>query len=214
VIWLHVPVLSPETDTIKAFCVCCKTIESIQHEIRGNLFCGRSILWSYGRCRALSRLMLVRFRATYNQSATKEFLVVQFLDRTFRLFDGLHLHKGKTLRALIVAIAYDLGVLHVPDAVEQFEKIALRSVEGKVANVKTRRSNFNSFGPARRSRWLRAIARLCRRFAFLAAVSEKFGNTLPKRFFLRLRRFLWSPNAFVISSASAPTARAAWASSG
>ena len=63
---------------------------------------------------------------------------MQFLHGAFRLFDGLHLHKGKTLRALIVAIAYDLGVLHVPDAVEQFEKIALCGVEGKIANVKTR----------------------------------------------------------------------------
>jgi hypothetical protein len=62
--------------------------------------------------------MLVRFRATYNQPATKEVLVVQFFHGAFRFFDGLHLHKGKTLRALIVAIAYDLRILHVPDAVE------------------------------------------------------------------------------------------------
>jgi hypothetical protein len=55
---------------------------------------------------------------------------------------------------------------------------------------------------------------LCRCFLFLAAVSEKFGHALPERLFLRLRRFLWSPNAFVISSAPAPTAGAAWASSG
>ena len=82
--------------------------------------------------------MLIGFRAAYNQPATKEFLVVQFLHGTLRFFDGLHLHKGKTLRALIVAIAYDLGILHVPNAIEQFEKIALSGVEGKVANVKTR----------------------------------------------------------------------------
>ena len=82
--------------------------------------------------------MLVGFRAAYHQPATEEFLVMQFLHRTFRLFDGLHLHKGKTFRALIVAIAYDLGVLHVSDAVEQFEKIALCGVEGKIANVNTR----------------------------------------------------------------------------
>ena len=63
---------------------------------------------------------------------------MQFLHRTLRFFDGLHLHKGKTLRALIVAIAYDLGILHVSNAIEQFEEIALRGVEGKVANVKTR----------------------------------------------------------------------------
>jgi hypothetical protein len=61
---------------------------------------------------------------------------------------------------------------------------------------------------------LRTIARLRGCFLFLAAISEKFGNALPKGLFLRLRRFLWSSNAFVISSAAAPTARAAWASSG
>jgi hypothetical protein len=76
VIWLHVPVLPPETDTIKAFCVCCKTREPVRHEIRGNLFRGRSILSSYGRCRALSRLMLVGFRAAYHQPAAEEFLVM------------------------------------------------------------------------------------------------------------------------------------------
>jgi len=85
---------------------------------------------------ASARQMLIGFRAADNEPATKEFLVVQFLHCAFRFFDGLHLHKGKTLRALIVAIAYDLGILHVPNAIEQFEKIALSGVEGKVANVK------------------------------------------------------------------------------
>jgi hypothetical protein len=157
---------------------------------------------------ALSRLMLVRFRAAYYKPATKEFLVVQFLHRAFRFFDSLHLHKGKTLRALIVAIAYHLRVLYMSNAVEQFEKIALGGIEGKVANVKTRRSDVHSFRLTRRSR-LRAIARLCRRLAFVAPVSEEFGNSLPKRLFLRLRRFLLSPKTSLISSSSAPTARAA-----
>ena len=161
------------------------------------------------------RLVLIGFRAAHNEPATEEFLVVQFLHSAFRFLDGLHLHKRKTFRALVVPIAYDLCVLHVANAVEQFEEIALSGVEGQVANVETRRRDFNPFWLARRSRcWLRAIARLCRRFLFLAAVSEKFGNTLPERFFLRLRRFLWRPKAFLISPASAPTARAAWASSG
>jgi hypothetical protein len=139
---------------------------------------------------------------------------VQFLHSAFRFLDGLHLDKRKTFRALVVPIAYDLCVLHVSNAVEQFEEIALGGVERQVAHVETRRRDFNPFWLARRSRWLRAIARLCSRFRFLAAVPEKFGNTLPERLFLRLRRFLGSPKAFVISSASAPTARAAWASSG
>jgi hypothetical protein len=111
-------------------------------------------------------------------------------------------------------IAYNLCVLHVSNAVEQVEEIALSSVERQVAYVKTGRCDFNSFWLPSRSRRLGAIARLRRRFLFLATVSEKFGNTLPKGLFLRFRRFLGSPKAFVISSASAPTARAAWASSG
>ena len=87
---------------------------------------------------SLSRLMLVRFRAANYEPATEEFLVVQFLHCAFRFLDGLHLNKRKTLRALVVPIAYDLCVLHVSDAVEQFEEIALGSVERKIADVKTR----------------------------------------------------------------------------
>ena len=158
--------------------------------------------------------MLIGFRTAYHEPATEEFLVVQFLHRAFGFLDVLHLYKRKTFRALVVPIAYDLCVLHVSNPVEQVEEIALGGVERQIANVETRRRNFNPFGLACRPRWLRAIARLCRRFLFLAAVSEKFGNPLPKRFFLRLRRFLGSPKAFLISSASAPTVRAAWASSG
>jgi hypothetical protein len=158
--------------------------------------------------------MLVGFRAAHDKPAPEKFLVVQFLHCAFRFLNGLHLHKRKTFRALVVSIAYDLCVLHVSNAIEQFEEIALGGVERQVANVETRRRNFNPFWLARWSRWLRTIARLSSHFLFLAAVSEKFGNPLPERLFLRLRRFLWSPKAFLISSASAPTARAAWASSG
>ena len=88
--------------------------------------------------RVLTRLMLVGFRAAYDQPATEKFLVVQFVYGAFRLLDGLHLHKRKTLRALVVTIAYDLCVLHMANAVEQFEEIALGGVEGQVANVKAR----------------------------------------------------------------------------
>jgi hypothetical protein len=158
--------------------------------------------------------MLIGFRAAHNEPATEEFLVVQLLHCAFRFLDGLHLHKRKTFRALVVPVAYNLCVLHVANAVEQVEEIALGGVEGQVAYVETRRRDFNPFGLARRSRWLRAIARLCHRFLFLAAVSEKFGNSLPKRLFLSLRRFLLSPNTVLIAPSSAPTARAAGASSG
>ena len=153
--------------------------------------------------------MLIGFRAADDESTTEEFLVVQFLHRAFRFVNRLHLHKRKTLRALVMPITYDLCVLHVSNAVEQFEEIALGGIEGQVANVKTRRRDFNPLWFARRSRWLRTIALLCRRFLFIAAVSEKFGNALPEGLFLRLRRFLGAPKAFLIASASAPTARAA-----
>ena len=153
--------------------------------------------------------MLIGFRAAYDKPATEKFFVVQFLHRAFRLFDGLHLYKRKTFRALVVPIAYDLCILHVSNAVEQFEKIALGGVERQVANVKTGRTDFNPLRFTRRSRWLRAIARLRCGFPFLPAVSEEFGNPLPECLFLRLRYFLPVSKSFVISSASAPTARAA-----
>ena len=73
--------------------------------------------------------MLVGFRAAHNERATKEFLVMQFLYCSFRFLDGLHLYEGKTFRALVMAIAYDLCVLHVSNTVEQFEEIALGGVE-------------------------------------------------------------------------------------
>ena len=101
---------------------------------------------------ALMRLMLIGFRAAHNEPATEEFLVVQFLHRAFRFLDGLHLHKRKTFRALVVPIAYDLCVLHVANAVEQVEEIALGGVERQVSNVETRRRDFNPFWLARRSR--------------------------------------------------------------
>ncbi len=108
-----------------------------------------------------------------------------------------------------MAITYDLRVLHVSDTVEQLEEIAFCRIEREIANVKTGRCDFNPFGFARGSRRLRAIPRLCCCFLLLAAIPEKLGNPLPKRLFLRLRRFLFCSKAFLISSASAPTARAA-----
>ena len=96
--------------------------------------------------------MLAGLRPTDDESATKEFFVMQFLHRTFCLLDGLHLDEGKTFRALIMSVTYDLSVLHVPHAVEQFEEIALGSVKRQVANVKTRRRDFNALWLARRSR--------------------------------------------------------------
>ena len=77
----------------------------------------------------LMRLMLIGFRAAHHKPSTEKFLVMQFIHRSFRFLDVLHLHEGKTLRALVVAIAYDLCVLHVSNTVEQFEEITLGGVE-------------------------------------------------------------------------------------
>lgn len=78
----------------------------------------------------LARLMLIGFCAAHDEPAAEKFLVVQFLHRTFRFLDGLHLHKRKTFGPLVVSIAYDLCVLHVSNTIEQFEEIALGGVEG------------------------------------------------------------------------------------
>ena len=79
--------------------------------------------------------MLAGFCAAHYQSAAEEFFVVQFLHSAFRFLDGLHLHKRKAFRALVVPITYDLGILHVPHSVEQFKQIALGGVERQVAYV-------------------------------------------------------------------------------
>ena len=83
------------------------------------------------------RLMLIGLRAAHHQPSTEKFLVMQFLHGSFGFVDGLHLHKRKTFRALIVPIAYDLCVLHVSNAVEQVEEIALGGVKRQIANVET-----------------------------------------------------------------------------
>ena len=95
--------------------------------------------------------MLARFRAAHHQLAAEEFFVVQFLDGALRFLDGLHLHKGEPFGALVMPITYDLCVLHMTDAVEQLEEIALRGVEGQIADVKTGRSDFDWFRFARRA---------------------------------------------------------------
>jgi hypothetical protein len=151
-----------------------------------------------------SHLMLAGFCAAYDQSATEEFFVVQFLNGPLRLLDGLHLNKGKTFRALVVPVAYYFRILHMPNAVEQFEEIALRSVEGQVAHVKTRRSDFDRFRFSWRPRRLGAVARRRCGFLYACAVSEKCGHPLPEGHFLSFRFLLLTTKAFV-----APAARSA-----
>ena len=74
--------------------------------------------------------MLTRLCAAYHEPASEKFFVMEFLHGAFRFLDGLHLHEGKSLRTLVVPITYDLRVLDVPDAIKQFEEIALGGVEG------------------------------------------------------------------------------------
>lgn len=87
--------------------------------------------------------MFARFRAAHDQLAAKEFLVVQLSHRSFGFVDRLHLHKGKAFRPLVVAVTDHLGILHVTNAGKELKQIALRCVEGKVANVKTWRCYFD-----------------------------------------------------------------------
>ena len=73
--------------------------------------------------------MLARFCAADYELAAKELFVVRFLHCALCFLDGLHLDKGETFRALVVPITYNLGVLNMTDAVEQFEEVALRGIE-------------------------------------------------------------------------------------
>ncbi len=68
---------------------------------------------------------------------------MQFRDGALRFLHRVHLHERKAFRALVVLVGHDLGVLHLPDAVEELEEIALRRLERQVADVKTRRGDFN-----------------------------------------------------------------------
>jgi hypothetical protein len=67
--------------------------------------------------------MLARLRATHDQLAPKEFLIVQFFHCPSGFLHGLHLDKGKPFGPLIVPVADYLGVLNVPNAVKQLEQV-------------------------------------------------------------------------------------------
>lgn len=75
------------------------------------------------------RCVVARFCPTYDQFATKEFLVVQFVDRSLGLVDRLHLHEGKPFRSLIMAVTDDFRVLDMTNPIKQVEQVALRGVE-------------------------------------------------------------------------------------
>ena len=73
--------------------------------------------------------MLDRFRAAHYELATEKLLIVELAHCPLRFFDGLHLHEGKPLRALIMFVAHNLGALDVADTVEQIEQVAFRRIE-------------------------------------------------------------------------------------
>src|ERR1043165_2094635 len=140
------------------------------------------------------RMMLARFRAAYHQLAAEKFLVVQFLHGALRFVHGQHLDEGESLRALVVAISYDLGVLDRADAVEELEQIALGRVERRVPDVKPGRRHFDRFRFTRRPRTRRlrtiparmlCLRRSRRRFS---AAGEKVHDPLQERFFYRSTR--------------------------
>ena len=87
--------------------------------------------------------MLARFRAAHEELAAEEFLVVQFGDGALRFFHRIHLHKRETFRALVVFVGHNLRVLHLADAIEELEEIALCGFERQIADVKTRRRDFD-----------------------------------------------------------------------
>jgi len=86
---------------------------------------------------------IARFCSADHELAPEEFFVVQFLHCALGLVDRLHRNERETFGALVVAIAHDLGVLHMADAVEEIEEIALGRVERQIADVKTRRSDLD-----------------------------------------------------------------------
>ena len=161
--------------------------------------------------------MLARFRTADHQLAAEKFLVVQFLHRALGFLDRLHGDEGETFRALIVAIAYNLGVLHVADAVKELEKIALGRVERQIADVKTRRRDFDWLRFTLRSRLalvlrllLLTVARLRRWFAGGPAVPKKCDDALPECFLFGSWRalLLETPAAAPSSRPTAPMALA------
>src|ERR1044072_3624617 len=108
-----------------------------------------------------------------------------------------------------MAVAYDFRILNVSDAVEQFKKIALGCVERQVANVQTRRTNFDPFRFACWSRRRRAIAHGC--FGLRRAISKKCRNPLPECLFLFFRFFSLTTRR-VVAPAWGATARTVRAS--
>src|SRR6266508_4459099 len=99
-------------------------------------------------------------------------------------------------------------MLEWAESVAQFEKIRAGCGERQVANVETRRTDFDSFRFACRSRRLGSVARACS--CLRCAVSKKCGNPLTECLFLLLRFFSLTTRVAVAtaSGAAARTVRA------
>jgi len=129
---------------------------------------------------SVPRMMFARFRAAHHKLASEEFLVVQLRYRAFRFFDREHLHEGETFRALVVPVADHFRVLHLANAVEELEQIALSRIEGEIADVKTRRCDFDCFRLALGTDGRSIARRTCGgRFDGSVAVSEQSRKSLP-----------------------------------
>ncbi len=89
------------------------------------------------------RLVLAAFGTADDQFTTKEFLVVKLRNCALGLVDSLHLHESKSFGALIMTIAHNLGILHVPDSVEELKQITLARIERKISDVQSRRRHFD-----------------------------------------------------------------------
>src|SRR5437764_908677 len=92
-----------------------------------------------------------------------------------------------------MAVTYDFGVLHLTNAVEELEQIALRRVERQIAHVKPGRRDFDRFWFTRRPRLLLALGAIPRRLVVVCSarrifVSKKPNDLLPKRLFRRCLR--------------------------
>src|ERR1044071_3760818 len=156
---------------------------------------------------SVRRMMLARFRTTHDQFAAEEFLVVQLLHGTFRLFDGQHLDEGEPLRTLVVFVRHYLGVLHGSHAIEELKEIALRRIERQIPDIKPGSGDFDRFRSARRPRTLETVVarRLRHRSGGRFSTGKKPCNFLPERFLRRRPRW----RALVARAIVAPSAGAA-----
>jgi hypothetical protein len=82
--------------------------------------------------------VFARFRPAYDEFSAEKLFVVKFRYCPLGFFDCMHLHEGEAFRTLVMSVANNLRVLNLSHALEEFEQIALRSIERKIADVETR----------------------------------------------------------------------------